>query len=51
MDEAWRVDWANECVWRGREMVRLPPKVFAALRLLVAHTGQLVTKEALLQAV
>src|SRR5215468_4468911 len=32
-------------------MVRLPPKVFAVLRLLVEHAGQLVTKEALLQAV
>ena len=51
MDEAWRVDWANECVWHGRAMVRLPPKVFAVLRLLVAQAGQLVTKEALLQAV
>src|SRR5262249_20850340 len=51
MDEAWWVDWANECVWHGRESVRLPPKVCAVLRLLVAHTGHLVTKEALLQAV
>src|SRR5262249_42073274 len=51
MDEAWWVDWANECVWHGRERVRLPPKVCAALRLLVAHTGQVVTKEALLPAV
>jgi predicted ATPase len=32
-------------------MVRLPPKVFGVLRLLVAQTGQLVTKETLLQAV
>ena len=32
-------------------MVRLPPKVFAVLRLLVAQAGQLVTKEVLLQAV
>ncbi|MCI0673822.1 MAG: AAA family ATPase, partial [Myxococcaceae bacterium] len=32
-------------------MVRLPPKVFAVLRLLVAQPGQLVTKEVLLQAV
>src|SRR5262245_23613441 len=51
MDEAWRVDWANECVWHGRERVRLPPKLFAVLRLLVEQTGQLVTKEVLLQAV
>src|SRR5262249_22995439 len=32
-------------------MVRLPPKVFAVLRQLVEHAGQLVTKEALLEAV
>ena len=51
MDEAWRVDWPNECVWHGGAMVRLPPKVFAVLRLLVAQAGQLVTKEALLEAV
>ena len=51
MDEAWRVDWANECVWHGEAMVRLPPKVFAVLRLLVAQAGQLVTKEALMEAV
>ena len=47
----WRVDWTNECVWRGDEMVLLPPKAFAVLRLLMAQAGQLVTKEALLQAV
>jgi predicted ATPase len=51
MDEAWRVDWANECVWHGDAMVRLPPKVFAVLRLLVAHAGQLITKDVLLQEV
>ncbi len=32
-------------------MVRLPPKVFALLRLLVARAGQLVTKEVLLETV
>jgi hypothetical protein len=51
LDEAWRVDWANECLWHQGAMVRLPPKVFAVLRQLVAHAGQLVTKEALLEAV
>jgi DNA-binding winged helix-turn-helix (wHTH) protein/predicted ATPase len=50
MDAAWRVDWTNECLWHGAAMVRLPPKVFAVLRLLVARAGQLVTKEVLLQA-
>src|SRR5262245_49075982 len=51
MDEAWRVDGANECMWHGGAMVRLPPKVFAVLRLLVAQPGQLLTKEVLLRAV
>ena len=51
MDDAWRVDWANECVWHGGAMVRLPPKVFAVLRVLVAQAGQLVTKETLLETV
>src|SRR5215813_2632409 len=50
-DERWRVDWTNECVWHGDEMVRLPPKAFAVLRLLMEQAGQLVTKEALLEAI
>jgi DNA-binding winged helix-turn-helix (wHTH) protein/predicted ATPase len=51
MDDLWRVDWANECLWHGSEMVGLPPKILAVLRLLAAQPGQLVTKEALLEAV
>src|SRR5262245_36976573 len=51
MDEAWRVDWPNECLWHGEAMVRLPPKAFGVLRLLVGQTGQLVTKEVLLRTV
>ncbi len=51
MDETWRVDWANECLRHDDAMVRLPPKIFGVLRLLVAQPGQLVTKEVLLQAV
>src|SRR5262252_7418285 len=50
-EEPWRVDWTNECIWHGAAMVRLPPKAFAVLRLLVAQAGQLVTKETLLQAI
>src|SRR5262245_51997837 len=49
--EPWRVDWANECVWQGGAMVGLPPKTFAVLRLLMEQAGQLVTKEALLEAI
>src|SRR5215471_2370085 len=50
-DEPWRVDWSNECVWHGDAMVRLPPKAFAVLRLLMEQAGQLVTKETLLEAI
>src|SRR5262249_37424917 len=50
-DEPWRVDWSNECIWHGDAMVRLPPKAFAVLRLLMEQAGQLVTKEALLEAI
>src|SRR5262245_121357 len=51
MDETWGVDWVNECLWHGEAMVRLPPKNFAVLRLLVGQAGRLVTREVLLQAV
>src|SRR5262249_14381471 len=50
-DERWQVDWSNECIWHGDELVRLAPKAFAVLRLLMAQAGQLVTKEALLEAI
>ena len=50
-DEPWRVDWPNACVWQGDAQVHLPPKALAVLRLLMAQAGQLVTKEALLEAV
>jgi predicted ATPase/DNA-binding winged helix-turn-helix (wHTH) protein len=50
-DEPWRVDWTNACVWHGDAMVRLPPKACAVLRLLMEQAGQLVTKEALLEAI
>jgi predicted ATPase/DNA-binding winged helix-turn-helix (wHTH) protein len=50
-DEAWRVDWANECVWHEGARVRLPPKAFAVLRILMEQAGQVVTKEALLEAI
>src|SRR6266545_783524 len=47
----FRLDPDNACVWRGTEMVALTPKAFAVLQYLVAHAGQLVTKEALLATV
>jgi DNA-binding winged helix-turn-helix (wHTH) protein/predicted ATPase len=49
--EPFRVDPANACLWRGDQMISLRPKVFAVLSHLVARAGQLVTKEALFEAV
>jgi predicted ATPase/DNA-binding winged helix-turn-helix (wHTH) protein len=49
--DVYRLDVPNECVWRGKQMLRLTPKAFAVLRYLLAHAGRLVTKEELFQAV
>src|SRR3989442_989995 len=46
-----RLDPANEWVWRGGQSLQLTPKVFAVLRYLVEHRGQVVTKEELRRAV
>jgi predicted ATPase len=43
------LDVANEQLWRGPEQIHLRPKTFAALRYLVEHAEQLVTKETLFQ--
>jgi DNA-binding winged helix-turn-helix (wHTH) protein/predicted ATPase len=45
------LDLASECLWRGSQAIKLRPKAFAVLNYLLAHPGQLVTKEELLQAV
>jgi DNA-binding winged helix-turn-helix (wHTH) protein len=52
----FRLDPSNQCLWRRREpapdeRILLPPKAFAVLRYLVAHAGQLVTQDELLEAV
>ena len=47
----FRLDQANACLWRADQPVALRPKTFALLAYLVTHAGQLVTKEALLDAV
>ena len=47
----FRLDTANACFWRGEQMLALRPKAFAVLAYLVTHAGQLVTKEALFDAV
>ncbi|HEV8371236.1 MAG TPA: AAA family ATPase [Pyrinomonadaceae bacterium] len=45
------LDRANECLWRGSQVIKLRPKAYAVLNQLVGHSGQLVTKEELLAAV
>ena len=49
--DAFCLDSANECLWRGRQAIKLRPKAFAVLGYLLGHPGQLVTKEELLNAV
>src|SRR5262249_44826313 len=47
----FRLDLRDERLWRGHEATPLSPKTFAVLCCLVTHAGQLVTKEALFEAV
>src|SRR5215471_17429456 len=47
----FRLDLANACLWHAEQPVILRPKTFEVLVYLVKHAGQLVTKEALLDAI
>jgi hypothetical protein len=47
----FRLDVADERLWRGHEVVELRGKAFAVLRHLVENAGRLVTKDELLAAV
>lgn len=49
--DSFCLDRTNECLLRGAEVIKLRPKAFAVLNQLVGHTGQLVTKEDLLNSV
>ena len=49
--EPFRLDVANQCLWRGEARVRLMPKPFAVLQYLVEHPGRLVTHDQLLAAI
>src|SRR4030095_8667119 len=46
----FRLDVANQCLWRGDTRVALMPKPFAVLQYLVEHPGRLVTHDQLLGA-
>jgi DNA-binding winged helix-turn-helix (wHTH) protein/tetratricopeptide (TPR) repeat protein len=49
--EPFRLDVADERLWRGEDPVRLTHKAFGVLRHLAEHAAQLVTKDELLDAV
>jgi DNA-binding winged helix-turn-helix (wHTH) protein len=51
MFDTFRLDRRDERLWRDQEAVPLHPKTFAVLCCLVKQAGQLVTKDALLDAV
>ena len=48
---SFRLDLANACLWPAVQSVTLRPKTFEVLVYLVTRTGQLVTKEALFDAI
>src|SRR4029077_6816445 len=48
--QSFRLDTADQCLWRGQERVRIPPKAFDVLRYLVENPGRLVTQDELLEA-
>src|SRR5262245_44696164 len=48
---AIRIDPDNEWAWCGERRLRLAPRAFAVLRLLVEHAHRLVTKDDLLATV
>lgn len=47
---SFRLDTANECLWRDGTEIALPPKPFAVLRYLVENPGRLITHDELLDA-
>src|SRR5215467_14490317 len=46
---SFRLDTANQCLWRGQERVSIPPKAYDVLRYLVENPGRLVTPDELLE--
>ena len=49
--DSFCLDLANECLWKGSQAIKVRPKAFAVLCYLLKRSGQLVTKEELLNAV
>jgi DNA-binding winged helix-turn-helix (wHTH) protein len=47
----FRLDPANQCLWRERARIPMAPKVFDVLRYLVENAGRLVSQQELLDSV
>lgn len=47
---SFRLDTANECLWRDGAEIALPPKPYSVLRYLVENPGRLITHDELLEA-
>ena len=47
---SFALDVSNQCLWKGGELVPLPPKPFAVLQYLVEHPGRLISHDELLDA-
>ena len=47
--QGFRLDTANQCLWRGQERVAIPPKPYDMLRYLVENAGRLVTQDEFLE--
>jgi TolB-like protein/DNA-binding winged helix-turn-helix (wHTH) protein/Flp pilus assembly protein TadD len=47
--QAFRLDTADQCLWRGQERVPIAPKAFDVLRYLVENPGRLVTQDEVLE--
>jgi TolB-like protein/DNA-binding winged helix-turn-helix (wHTH) protein/thioredoxin-like negative regulator of GroEL len=48
--QSFRLDSANQCLWRGDERAQVTPKAFDVLRYMVENAGRLVTQDELLEA-
>jgi TolB-like protein/DNA-binding winged helix-turn-helix (wHTH) protein/lipoprotein NlpI len=46
--QSFRLDTADQCLWRGQERVPIAPKAFDVLRYLVENPGRLVTQDEVL---
>lgn len=47
----YRLDMANQCLWKNKRRILFDPKAFTVLCTLIKHAGRLVTKNELLDMV